>query len=302
MLLVDDDQADVRQRREHRRARADAHARLPAREPLPLVVALALAERRVHAPRRRRRSAPGSARRACGVSAISGTSTIALRPAASVACDRLQVDLGLARSGHPVEQELPPVGRPRRPRSASRTARARRCCSAVSAGAPTRSPRRRGGAPAAARREPLRDRDQAPRLEPAQARGSELGGDHLAARRARERGSRWPVAQRGASPASAARPARSARPPVPRGAVTPPAAPGASTSASARAGVEQYSSAIHPASVDEVRRDRRREHGVGLGEPLGFELGAIGELDHDPQRRAARRTARAAANRPRHRA
>ena len=47
MLLVDDDQADVGERREHRRARPDADPRLAAAQPQPLVVALALAERRV---------------------------------------------------------------------------------------------------------------------------------------------------------------------------------------------------------------------------------------------------------------
>ena len=47
MLLVDDDQADVGERREHRRARPDADARLARAQPEPLVVALALTEPRV---------------------------------------------------------------------------------------------------------------------------------------------------------------------------------------------------------------------------------------------------------------
>jgi hypothetical protein len=44
VLLVDDDQAEVDDRREHRRARAHADARLAAAQALPLVVALALGE------------------------------------------------------------------------------------------------------------------------------------------------------------------------------------------------------------------------------------------------------------------
>ena len=42
VLLVDDDQPEVVERREHGRARADADARLAAAHPPPLVVALAL--------------------------------------------------------------------------------------------------------------------------------------------------------------------------------------------------------------------------------------------------------------------
>ena len=47
MLLVDDDQAEVARRREHRRARAHADARLARAQPPPLVVALAVREPRV---------------------------------------------------------------------------------------------------------------------------------------------------------------------------------------------------------------------------------------------------------------
>ncbi len=84
MLLVDDDQSELFQRREHRRARAHADARFAAAQPHPLVVALADAERRVQnrhdiAERAWKRQS------VCGVSAISGTSTIADRPACSAA-------------------------------------------------------------------------------------------------------------------------------------------------------------------------------------------------------------------------
>ena len=51
----------------------------------------------------------------CGVSAISGTSTITPRPAASVSAAALQVDLGLARAGDAVQQQ--PLARAARARS-----------------------------------------------------------------------------------------------------------------------------------------------------------------------------------------
>ena len=84
MLLVDHDQPEVVERREHGRARADAHARLAAAQPPPLVVALALRQPRVqhrHASPKRSTKRPA----VCGVSAISGTSTIAERPRSSAA-------------------------------------------------------------------------------------------------------------------------------------------------------------------------------------------------------------------------
>ena len=107
MLLVDHDQPDVVERREHRRSRPDAHARLAAAQPQPLVAALAPTEAGVehrddvaepglepsHGLRRERdlghqddRGPPGRER----------------------GLDRLEVHLGLARAGHAVEQEPPP--------------------------------------------------------------------------------------------------------------------------------------------------------------------------------------------------
>ncbi len=104
MLLVDDHEAEVGERREHGRARADRDARLAALEVQPLVVALALAqlrvqnrdgvaEARLEARDRLRRErdlrhehqhgSAGGERRLC----------------------RLQVDLGLARAGDAVQQE-----------------------------------------------------------------------------------------------------------------------------------------------------------------------------------------------------
>ena len=85
MLLVDDDQAEVLDRREHRRARADGDPRLAGPQAAPLVVALALARARSAAARPCRRSAPAKRATVCGVSAISGTSAITPSPRSSAA-------------------------------------------------------------------------------------------------------------------------------------------------------------------------------------------------------------------------
>ena len=84
MLLVDADHAERRERREHGRARADDDRRLAREDALALVAALRLGEAGVE----QRDVSPKRARKrptVCGVSAISGTSTIAPRPAASAA-------------------------------------------------------------------------------------------------------------------------------------------------------------------------------------------------------------------------
>ena len=84
MLLVDHDEAEVGDRREHGRARADRDPRLARAQAPPLVVALALASAECS-------SATVSPKRAwkratvCGVSAISGTSTITPSPRSSAA-------------------------------------------------------------------------------------------------------------------------------------------------------------------------------------------------------------------------
>ena len=231
------------------------------------------------APRRHRRSGPGSARRACGVSAISGTSTIALRPASSAACDRLQVDLGLARAGDAVEQE-PPAGR-RAGGAAERLehrASAPRC-SAVSGGAASRRPRRRGGARARGGAR-CSSRDQAARLQPAQAARS----------RARRR-PRRPVALERSSSSRW----RSVRRRCRRRARAPPGVgqlgdehracagprrprPGGSTSASARAG----SSSTRPPSTGPARRGRRGRPTASTASGSARRLGASSERSASP--------------------
>ncbi len=64
----------------------------------------------------------------------------------------------------------------------------------------------------------------------------------------------------------------------------PAAAPGGSSSESARAGVEQYCSAIHPGKLHQVGRHAGAHHRGGLGQALGSQLGLGGQGENDPQR------------------
>ncbi len=106
VLLVDDDQADVGQRRERRRSCSDHHARLAAKDPPPAVMAL---------PRRQARVEHGELVADRGAEAVGELRDEAhlghehdRRP---TGIDRLahgrEVDVGLARCGHPLEQQLP---------------------------------------------------------------------------------------------------------------------------------------------------------------------------------------------------
>ena len=103
--------------------RGPTHTRAsPAAQPQPLLVALALAEARSGAPPRCRRSAPGSGPTVCGVSAISGTSTIAPRPAASVACTAWRYTSVLPEPVTPCSRNRPAAASPARAASAASTA------------------------------------------------------------------------------------------------------------------------------------------------------------------------------------
>ena len=62
---------------------------------------------------------------------------------------------------------------------------------------------------------------------------------------------------------------------------------GGSTSCSARAGVEQYSVRHPQRQLDEVLRDVVLAHARRRHEPLGRELGVLGEPDHDAVERLA---------------
>ena len=103
VLLVDHDQAEVADRREDRRARADRDPRLAGAQAAPLVVALALAERRVQQRDRvaeARLEAPDGLRRERDLGHEHDHALAALERRGG----RAQVDLGLARAGDAVQQ------------------------------------------------------------------------------------------------------------------------------------------------------------------------------------------------------
>ena len=103
MLLVDDDQADLLERREHGRARADDDVDVAAADPLPLVVALAVGEAAVldgDALAERLAEQGGGGRG-------QGDLRHEHQRAPSGCADRGRepdVDLGLAAAGHAVQQ------------------------------------------------------------------------------------------------------------------------------------------------------------------------------------------------------
>ena len=103
--LVDDDQAEVRVGQEQRRAGADRDLRLAASDRRASCAAAATsagpnARRPAAQPKRAsKRFRNGS------VSAISGSRTSACLPCRRHSRDRLEIDFGLARSGHAVEQD-----------------------------------------------------------------------------------------------------------------------------------------------------------------------------------------------------
>ena len=104
MLLVDDDQPEVADRREDGGAGPDRDPGLAGAQPPPLVVALALPQRRVQQRDRvaeARLEAPDGLRRERDL----GHEHDRALPARERRLGRAQVDLGLARAGHAVEQE-----------------------------------------------------------------------------------------------------------------------------------------------------------------------------------------------------
>ena len=108
VLLVDADDAERRHRREHRRARADDDRRLARGD---RARARRAAPPRVSAECRIATRSPKRARKrpsACGVSAISGTSTIAPRPRASAASQARMYTSVLPLPVAPQSRTLPP--------------------------------------------------------------------------------------------------------------------------------------------------------------------------------------------------
>ena len=218
VLLVDDDQADVGERREHRRSRAHADARLPGPQPEPLVVPLALAE-----PGMEHRDDVAEPRLEApdglGRERDLGDEHDRAAPGGERLLDRPQVHLGLARAGDAVEQEPPPAtaaspAAPAPAPSAPRTASSAARCSPVSSGSAVEPPSDRHRGRAARARGRLQSHEPAG-LEPPQRRGSERGRDRGSV--ALERLERDPLAvgQGRAVARAPARRRRSARPPAP---------------------------------------------------------------------------------------
>ena len=140
MLLVDDDEAEPLERREHRRARADDDVDVAAADALPLVVPLAVGQAAVLNGDAVAERLRGRATATAGVSAISGTSISTRRPRVADGGGQPQVDLGLAAAGHAVQQRDAKRARVGQRASA---ARARAACSAVSCAVRRRPARRR---------------------------------------------------------------------------------------------------------------------------------------------------------------
>ena len=245
MLLVDDDQPESAQRREDGRARADADPRLARPQPRPLVVALAGRELRVQ---------DGD-----GVAEARDEARHDLRrqrdlgdehdhPAAARERRRggPQVDLGLARAGDAVQQQ--PLARRRGHDRAQRRGLVGGELAAARARRRRRRARARGARRAARCSTSPRasSRRSAARSRPAK-RGSDAQQRALAVGQA--------LLRVDGAAVGAAHSAVLARVPF-----------GGSTSESARAGVEQYSAAIHSARStssagsraveDAARRDR----------------------------------------------
>ncbi len=113
MLLVDDDQAEVLDRREHGRARAHAYPRLALAQPAPLGVALARAK-----PRVQHRDGVAEAFDEAPDDLRSQSDLRHQHDRAAALLERggggAQVDLGLAGPGDAVQQPL--LGRSRRQR------------------------------------------------------------------------------------------------------------------------------------------------------------------------------------------
>ena len=158
VLLVDHDQAEVLDRREDRRARADADARLPGAKAPPLVVALPEREARVeHGDRvpQALDEAPHHLRRERYLGNQHDRPATLLERAAGGA----QVELGLARPRDAVQQQLVGGGGARGRAPCARTpAPARRSAAAARASARRRRCARGDGGPRGARAPPGRER------------------------------------------------------------------------------------------------------------------------------------------------
>ena len=287
MLLVDHHQAEVAHRGEDRRARADADPRLARMQALPLVAALARRQPRMeqrHAvaePRREPRDRLGRQ------PDLRHEHDRALPPLQRRLGGR-QVDLGLARARDPVQQVLAAgaavhrrddrldrralLGRQRRPARRGADLHHPRAPQALLVAEPDEPPRLQ-----AAQRRPV---DPVVGLEPARR---ELG----AVRRALARQPLERAALPRPQPGTVAK-----RPPAGRGGggerLEPRPRPPARPAHGGRQHELQPTSrgravlAGHPdAEPDELGRRPRRQGLDRLGEPFGWQLARLGDVDHD---------------------
>ena len=242
--------------------------------------------------------APGSARAACGVSAISGTSTIAAAPGGRASPRRRG---GRPRSCPSRSRRGAGSARPRAAASAGRTAVERAALlSAVSGGGARELAVPSGRRSGRARRVPsARDRDQSPCPRAGAARG--VPSSAAPSARASESCSAAPAGV-GERPRRSARLARAgergrsvtcSRP-------TRRPRPGASTRVSARAGVEQYSLGHPSARARPGRAGRRRSTASGSASRSGAARSSAASSSTTPSvRRRPNGTAATSPPRPR---
>ena len=204
-----------------------------------------------------------------------------------------EVDLGLARAGDAVQEELA-ARRRRRSRRRSPSSAAR-CSARQPRSRATGRRRRRPPAAGSARgrcaaltrprasRRPRACRSAPPSVS--SSPGRELGAGRPSPASASS-AARWRAPER--RPVAKRRPAglggggerarAAARVPARRDPT-----PGGSTSSSPRAGVEQYSRATQRPEPDELRRGPRLQRLDRLREPLRRQLARLGDLDHDAE-------------------
>jgi hypothetical protein len=286
VLLVDHDQAELADRGEDGRARADADARLAAAQALPLVVALARRERRVEHGEAVAEPRPEARHRLRGEADL-GHEHDRAAAAGQGRLDRGQVDLGLARAGDAVQQQL-----------ARRLRRAVEGGDDLIHGAPLLGEQlgdggggvELGAAGTAAQARAAR-RDQAALLEPAQDpavgadRRGQLAGRHLAAAQRLEHGPLLGAEARFGGKRLLAGDGDLGAQLGPRPHPLP-ARPGARREhelQAARRG-RAVLGGDPEAEPDELGRRPGLERFERLGEPLRRQLGALGEADDDAQR------------------
>ena len=289
VLLVDDDQAEVADRGEDGGAGADADAGLAAAQAPPLVVALAGREGRVEDREAVAEPGPEAGHRLRREADLGDEHD---RPPAALQrrLDRGQVDLGLARAGDPVQQQLARrsglaveggddgVDGVPAARAAGRGARrGRRGRSRRGRGAGASCGSRSGRAPRSRRRvwrsEPTAAASSAPDISP--ARSASSTARCLTPSRPPPLSASSPAGRISARSSTLE---RTVRPPVP--------VPGGSTSCRPREGVEQYSRATQSPSRTSSAGAPASSASIGSASRSGGQLRGLGELDDDAEQLA----------------